>query len=224
MLSIETSVDMGSIAVWEAGELLEQASMPPGQRTAQSLAPTIAAKLAKHGWTPRNIGLVAVSVGPGSFTGLRIGVTTAKTFAYAVGAEVIGVSSIEAIAQRAGDEVNEVSVAIDAQRGDVYAGTCRRASDGIMALTAPVELIPAGQWLDGRAHDSHVTGPALRKLAERLPPGVTAVAPDLWSPVAESVGKVAWRRFEAGHRDDVWKLLPIYLRRSAAEEKWDARS
>ncbi|MEX0938341.1 MAG: tRNA (adenosine(37)-N6)-threonylcarbamoyltransferase complex dimerization subunit type 1 TsaB [Pirellulales bacterium] len=224
MLSIETSIDLGSVALWEAGEMLDQADMPPGQRTAQSLAPSVAALLAKRGWAPRDIRLVAVSIGPGSFTGLRIGVTTAKTFAYAVGAEVIGVSTIEAIAQRAAGDLVEVAVAMDAQRGDVFAGTCRRSGGGVMRLTGPVELVPAQPWLEGRPRGSYVTGPALRKLAERLPPGVTAVAPEFWSPVAESGGLVGWRRFEAGDRDDLWKLAPLYFRRSAAEEKWEARS
>ena len=80
--------------------LLAELSLDHTQRSAQSLAPAIEALLTQVGWLPRDVQLVAVSVGPGSFTGLRVGVTTAKVFAYAVGAEVLGIDTLEAHRRR----------------------------------------------------------------------------------------------------------------------------
>jgi hypothetical protein len=64
-----------------------------------------------------------------------------------------------------------------------------------------------------------VTGPALGRLRPRLPPGVVAATEACWQPTAETVGQFAWRMFQRGWRDDLWKLAPLYYRPSAAEEK-----
>src|SRR5688572_10548194 len=97
IIAIETSGRHGSLAVLSGGAedaLLQcEAVLGGDQRTAQSLAPALRDLLAEVKWPPPSIGLVAVVVGPGSFTGLRIGVTTAKAFAYAVGAEIVGVNT-----------------------------------------------------------------------------------------------------------------------------------
>ena len=77
-------------------------ALDPARRSARTLAPGIRHLLADAGWTPRDVALVAVSIGPGSFTGLRLGVMTAKAFAYAVGAPVLGIGTLEVIAAHAG--------------------------------------------------------------------------------------------------------------------------
>ncbi|HEX5471854.1 MAG TPA: tRNA (adenosine(37)-N6)-threonylcarbamoyltransferase complex dimerization subunit type 1 TsaB, partial [Lacipirellulaceae bacterium] len=98
ILAIETSGRHGSVATLggEVGEarLVGQLALTGDQRTAQSLAPAMQQLLAAAQWTPESLDLVAVTVGPGSFTGLRIGVTTAKAFAYAVGADIIRVNTL----------------------------------------------------------------------------------------------------------------------------------
>ena len=68
-----------------------------------------------------------------------------------------------------------------------------------------------------------VAGPGLVRLLDRLPPGVVAVDEEYWRPRAAVVGQLANRHYAEGQRDDLWKLVPHYYRRSAAEEKWDAR-
>ena len=98
ILALETSSSSGSIAVMEDDRVLGESAFDPGQRTAQSFAPAVRRQLEAVDWLPRDIQLVAVALGPGSFTGLRIGVTAAKTLAYAVGAEVIGANTLKVIA------------------------------------------------------------------------------------------------------------------------------
>ncbi|HBO44409.1 MAG TPA: tRNA (adenosine(37)-N6)-threonylcarbamoyltransferase complex dimerization subunit type 1 TsaB, partial [Planctomycetaceae bacterium] len=87
VLAIETTERVGTVALSEGDRLVVQRSLDAGQRSAQSLAPAVVQTLADAGWKPEDVELVAVTVGPGSFTGLRVGVTTAKTFAYGVGAQ-----------------------------------------------------------------------------------------------------------------------------------------
>lgn len=123
ILALETTDAQGSVALCVGGEILTSRRLETERRSAQTLAPTIQETLTEFGWAPQDVDAVAVAVGPGSFTGLRVGVATAKMFAWAVGAKIVGVDALEAIASEIGRLPNgeasgTVSVGIDAQRGD----------------------------------------------------------------------------------------------------------
>ncbi len=224
LLALETSGTAGSVAVLCDGNLLAQSSLAPGSGSAQSLAPAIASILQTVGWRPAEVRLVAVTQGPGSFTGLRIGVTTAKAFAYAVGAEVLGIDTLAVIAHQAPSEVQRVAVAIDAQRGDVVAAVYVRDASGWCVPQSPARLLAIDQWLATLAPEVPISGPVVRKLAGRLPSGVTALDESLWQPQASTVGRLAAREYAVGRRVDLWSLAPWYSRRSAAEERWEGRA
>jgi tRNA threonylcarbamoyladenosine biosynthesis protein TsaB len=224
LLALETSGTAGSVAVLSDGNLLAQSSLAPGSGSAQSLAPAIASILQTVGWRPTDVRLVAVTQGPGSFTGLRVGVTTAKAFAYAVGAEVLGIDTLAVIAHQAPGEVQRVSVAIDAQRGDVVTAVYVRDASGWLAPQAPACLLSVDHWLAGLAPDTPISGPVLRKLVGRLPSGVAVLDESFWQPQASTVGRLAARDYAAGRRNDLWSFAPFYSRRSAAEERWEGRA
>src|SRR5208337_2248427 len=112
ILALETSELTGSVAVAADGKVLAELQLDPQQRSAQWLAPAIRSLLERVGWQPREIGLIAVTIGPGSFTGLRVGVATAKILAYATGAQVLGIGTLEAIATAAPDGVVAISAAV----------------------------------------------------------------------------------------------------------------
>jgi tRNA threonylcarbamoyladenosine biosynthesis protein TsaB len=221
ILSIETTELTGSLAAAIDGKVLLEIDLDSDHRSAQSLAPGIKALLEQVGWRPSDVQLVAVTTGPGSFTGLRVGVTTAKVFAYAVGAETLGVDTLQAIALAAPAEVQTLSAAIDAQRGDVVAGHFRRRPDTWFEPIGPSQLLAIDAWLAGLSPGTFVSGPILKKLLGRLPPGTTALPPSYWRPTAGNVARLAAYLYAAGQRDDLWGLLPRYSRRAAAEEKWD---
>jgi len=229
ILALETSSQAGSVALLNCNvggvevsdSVLSQCLLSADRRSAQSLAPAMAQVLAEAGKRPADVGLVAVTIGPGSFTGLRVGVTTAKTFAYAAGCECLGVDTLEVIAAQVplGTPTSgELHAVLDAQRKELFLARFRW--DG----SVPVRLeenrtVPADQWLAGLAPGTTVTGPGIKRLIDRLPAGVVA-APELQrDPQAATVGRLAWRDYQAGRRDDLWKLAPKYLRVSAAEEK-----
>ena len=223
LLAIETTGLAGSVAALDDGNLLAELDLPPDQGSSQSLAPALGGLLATVGWRPKEVQAVAVVAGPGSFTGLRVGVTTAKTFAYAVRAEVLALDTLEVIAAAAPPEVTRLSVAVDAQRGQVVAADFVRASDGWMHPTGAAQLLDVEAWWAGLAPGSFVAGPVLRQLIERLPAQLVALDKEYWFAKAAAAGRLAARLFAAGQRDDLWGLVPRYSRPSAAEEKWQAK-
>lgn len=124
ILAIESSARECSVAALDgqSGAARLICELPvTGGRTAQALAPTIKNLLDSVDWSVAAIELVAVTVGPGSFTGLRIGVTTAKTLAYAVGAQVIGVNTLAVLADQVVNADRALWTVIDAQRQELFA-------------------------------------------------------------------------------------------------------
>jgi tRNA threonylcarbamoyladenosine biosynthesis protein TsaB len=223
ILALEATETIGSVAAMYDGSLLAEFELNPRQRSAQSLAPAVRSLLRHVGWHPAEVDLVAVTSGPGSFTGLRVGVTTAKAFAYAAGAEILGVDTLETIAGRAPGPVQILSAAIDAHRGEVVARSFQRDREDWPQPTGDARLLPIEAWLGGLPAGAVVTGPVLRKLADRVPAHLTVLDSQYWAPTAAAVARLAARLYAAGRRDDLWTLVPRYFRRSAAEEKRDQK-
>ncbi len=220
LLALETTERPGSVAAAENGRILCQIQLDPNQRTTQSIAWGVQQVLHDAGWHPQQVQLVTCCIGPGSFTGLRVGVTMAKTFAYCVGADVLGVDTLEVIAATMPEETPRFWVAMDAQRQQVVCAQFYRADNGFPQFQQPASLESIDAWLSQLPAGSVITGPALRKLADRLPPGIVAAPPQCWSPTAASLAQVAFHHYTAGRRDQVWTLQPRYIRPSYAEEKF----
>lgn len=223
VLAIETSGTKGGVAALAGREVLLELPLNPAQRGAQSLAPALAELLQQVGWQPRDVQLVGVSVGPGSFTSLRVGVTTAKTFAYAVSADILGISTLEIIAAQAEAPPERlIAAAIDAQRGDVYAAQYRRRGFCDYEVIQPPAIVSAADWLAGLTNEMLVTGPALEKVAAGLRGDQQVAAREAWYPKAPTVARLAAIKHGSGEREDVWGIVPLYLRKSAAEERSQA--
>lgn len=215
ILAIETSGWQGSLAAWQAGdsgELLHEVCLPEGTRSAQSLAPALKQLLDEVGWRASEIDAVAVALGPGSFTGLRVGVTAAKMLAFVAGCGVIGVSTLRVLADQAGLEDGPVWAAMDAQRGELFASRFERPADN-----PPVELISIETFLSKLQPGDRVTGPVTGKLT--LPADVTASPEETWQPLSSTVAQLAAPKALAGEFITPEELLPKYHRLSAAEEK-----
>jgi tRNA threonylcarbamoyladenosine biosynthesis protein TsaB len=219
LLALETSDFGGSIALYEDGELLNYTALEPSQRSARWLAPAVDQALREVRRQPHAIGLVAVTTGPGSFTGLRVGVTTAKTLAYAVGSPVVGVNTLEAIAQRVAMLQMPVWAVIDAQRQQVFAAKFRPDAAGSVP-EIPTGLYSIADLLARVEPQDVITGPGLSKLTDKLPTGVKVAEPELWPARAIEVGTVGLAAFARGQRDEAFSLVPEYFRPTAAEEAW----
>ena len=224
ILAIETVETTGSVALLDDDVLVAERQLDAKVRSAQSLAPGIADLLKEFHLRPTDVELVAVASGPGSFTGLRIGVTTAKVFAYATGGQVIGVGTMIAIASRVPADVPRFSVVLDAGRGELFVADFSRQEGGTLLGNQTTRLVGAERWIDELPPGTIVTGPGLVRWAQRIEPPATLIDRTLWAPTASAVGRVGWRNFADGGRTAVLELVPRYFRRTAAEEQWDRQS
>ncbi|MFC1671973.1 tRNA (adenosine(37)-N6)-threonylcarbamoyltransferase complex dimerization subunit type 1 TsaB [Planctomycetota bacterium] len=224
LLAIETSTGVGSVAVLdEDGGVRDQISFPEGTKHGISLVPSIRDILERAGWEPAGLDAVAVSIGPGSYTGLRVGLVSAKMLAAFGGADLVAVPSLDVIAYNADTAYEDVCVVEDARRDQVYAARyerqetlLRRISD--YAVVAPKEL------LGSLREDTILVGdgiPIVRAEAGGTP--VRVAAEEQWIPQAYVVAEIGTRLHAQGVRSDSYSTEPMYLRKVAAEEQWTAR-
>jgi tRNA threonylcarbamoyladenosine biosynthesis protein TsaB len=231
ILAFDTSGLYGSVALLDGPCLLAERILLTDRRSAQTLAPAIAELLASQHISAKQIRLVGTTIGPGSFTGLRVGITAAKAFAYAAGADVLGISTLESIAhgiqasQLGPDMTAEVHAILDAQRKELFLARFRstftiRDENKLIPLTRLTDdaIISIEDWLASLKPGTIVAGAGLDRLHDRLPSNVV-VDPQARQPNAAIIGHLAYRDYQSGRRDDLWKLAPLYLRPSYAEEK-----
>lgn len=224
ILAFETSGLLGSVALLEAaeGKLVStiERETPADQRTARSLLPTTHRLLSDHGWRPADVELVAVTTGPGSFTGLRIGVVAAKTFAYAVGAKLVGVHTLAALAYPIA--ASRVWTILDAQRQELFVANFPADASSDFRLEPTTSIVAIDDWLRCLQSNDVVTGPPLQKLRPLIPAGVAIAPEEAWRPSAEAVGRLGLIKFDRGELISPLELVPDYFRKSAAEEKAEA--
>ena len=223
ILAIDTSHAAGSVAADDGARICVKPLGPAGEH-ASLLAERLTEVAGALGWCLAEAELVAVVRGPGSFTGLRVGLATAKAIAWAGGLKLVGVSGFEIVARQtaaACDLQEKVAIAFDAGRGDVYAALAipdDTAATG-WSVTAG-ELLPASRWLESIPAGRQVSGPALELHAAAAEArGLTLAAGSAWRPSAGEAAAVAMLRADAGEFADPHTLLPEYSRPSYAEEK-----
>src|SRR5687767_14652006 len=156
-LILETSGRGARIGLARAGELRQRAELDAARRHAREMIPTVDAMLAAEVLRPSDLTGIVVSRGPGSYTGLRVGLATAKALAYATGCQLRAVDTFAAIAEQAPAEAQFVWVVADALQGQVYAQHFARRHDGwraegplhITTAGAFAAKLPIGEWLSG---------------------------------------------------------------------------
>lgn len=218
ILALETTEKYGSVALLDDDRLLFELDLPKERRSAQTLAPSIDTILRLAGAPAREIDVVAVVVGPGSFTGLRVGVATAKMFAYAVGAGAVALETHEVVAAEcfASDPtLKTLSVGVDAQRGDVVVRHFEKSRSSPDYSGDETRMMPVAQWFSEK---NRLSGPALERWFSKAPTSVPVVDERFWAPKASRAGQLAYEKWKSGETSDPWSLVPIYSRLSAAEE------
>jgi tRNA threonylcarbamoyladenosine biosynthesis protein TsaB len=228
VLALDTATPRAAVAVATAAGAIHVAQPDPQARHGRNLVPALRDLLREAGLTVRAIDVFAVGLGPGSYTGLRVGLTAAKVLAYAAGRPLVGFDSLEAVAANAPDEVPGVAVVADAQRGDVYAADFGRdAPGGRLVRRTPTAVVPLAEWAARLEPGTWVLGPAMEldRLRAALPASVHAPPPGdpAHAPAARQLLALALEVWQRGERLDPWFVEPLYLRRSAAEDQWERK-
>lgn len=224
ILAIETSGTAGSVAlVSSTGPVAETELPATGRRHARMLVPEIKLLLQRQAVQLSSLTGIAVSIGPGSFTGLRVGVVCAKTLAYALRIPIVAIDTFQAVAVRqAGITADEIAIIADALRGEVFVRNYRRNS-GSWQSSSSGEIVPLEDWLGKLPALVPVTGPGLSLLQGLQSLSHQLLPSELAHPRATEIGMLGREQLLAGELADPWLLEPHYIRRSAAEEKADNR-
>lgn len=213
VLILETSSRVGQMALAEGTAIVAKERLAEARRRASDLALVVDCLLHRQGWKARHLTAVVVGLGPGSYTGLRVGLASAKALAYAVRCEFLGVETFAAIARRAPAQADRVSVVADALQGKVF----HRSYRGGEPLGA-LEVVSAGDWLATLQKGAFVTGPAAGLFLDKVPDGVVIASETDRDPRPIELLETA-RQSPWAVTTDVWRAEPYYLRGSSAEEK-----
>ena len=233
IIALETSGRLGSVAVAQGPQLLHEQPFSARLRHAGELLPTMADLVQRAGWTPADLDQLYLSIGPGSFTGLRIAVAVAKTLSLAVPSlRVVAVPSLDVRAMQAHrahrPDLQNLAVAIDAKKRQVYAALYKSASDdgrafvpGLSRLTEPA-VLPPSELLAAAPRPLYVIGAGLEPYSDVFRGDDILLLEDEFSqPCAADVHRCGWRHALAGKFAQPESLEPCYLRRPEAVERWE---
>jgi tRNA threonylcarbamoyladenosine biosynthesis protein TsaB len=223
-LILETSSRIGQVAIAERNRLIAVRRLEEARRHARDLVPAVAGLLETCGCRPRDIAAVLVSHGPGSYTGLRVGIMSAKAFAYGTGCRLLAIDTFAAVALQAPSSANRLDVIADAQQEKVYVQRFGLAdANGVRLPETSLAIRRLSEWLKDRPEQVWVTGPGLHLYRDRLPAAVPCVSAESWDPRPESLLALGGLHHDRGDSDDLWSLEPLYARPSSAEEKWQQK-
>ncbi len=203
ILSVDTAHDFGSLALWSSQGLVEEMPLFAEDGFAHMLFGQIETLLNRHALRVQDLDAIAAATGPGSFTGLRVALATAKGLAEAAAIPAFGVSNLAALATFG--TTNCRAPFYDARRGDVYAA---KPDGNEVVLPYPDFLAAIPQDAELISFDFTVY-PAPHHLHTRAPRGLAA-----------AVASLAWQKFQCGEKPDPITLDANYVRRSDAELHW----
>lgn len=234
ILAIETTGKSGSVALSWRNEV-HALDLPTDVGSAQSLAPTIDRLFRETNCSPEYLVGIAVTEGPGSFTGLRVGITTAKVMGYALGIPVLGIDSLECMVEAyrhrcesAEHRPHSIWPMMEAYRGEWFGGCWSIDAQGHAACVCNSMVDTVEHWLESimaasKATPSCLLGSVVTKAWPRLEGIPGCRLESTMDPKAIDVLRLAQRRAKSDWIDPM-ALQPKYLRRSAAEEKATARA
>lgn len=227
-MAIETATPVSGAALVKSGRLLAEINIQTGNTHSERLMPQIENLFALGNVSPADLQAVAVSIGPGSFTGLRIGLTSAKTLAYAWNKPIVGVPTLEALAYGCPAGSGFTAAMLDAQKGRVYLALYQW-QNGRLSEVWPVKIVAAEQAFQDLADlpgPVMVCGEPMREYREMYTAGSGTVVPapePAVMPRAACVAFLGLELFQAGLAVSAAELNPLYVRRAEAEELWEKR-
>jgi len=238
ILAVETSGRTGSVAIATGQQLLAEATLSTHIRHSAEIFSAVHSLLSRFNRSPDQIQHIYISVGPGSFTGLRIAVTMAKTMHLANATKVVAVDTSDVIAANASDymeterkELKKIATILDAKRGQFFIAVYRNSRGRWIktlpdCLMTPMEFVQ--KFADTKSRKGCPTAEPIWLLGEGLTyytclfkaPGIEFLDSRYWCPRAAKVHLLGYEMACEGQFADPITLEPTYLRRTEAEEKW----
>ena len=222
-LAIETSGRIGSVALVESGRVVVEDEFPHGLQHAAEIIPRIDRLCREKGWKPADLRELYVSAGPGSFTGLRIGITLAKALAFATGAKIVAVPTVSVLVRNAPREAMHVMIVLDAKRDQIFTARFVRLHDE-WATVEPAHLDDLPSMLARAPRPIHLLGEGIPYHQKFIPSddaSVIITPAELWPARASAVAEEGLRLAIEGQFTEPDRLMPIYIRKPEAQEKWE---
>jgi tRNA threonylcarbamoyladenosine biosynthesis protein TsaB len=227
VLGVETATSQVGCALGGHEGVLASFHATRGRRHAEILTPAIAFICEQAEIELREVGVVAVDIGPGLFTGLRVGVATAKALAQALRVPMVGLSSLDLLAHRQRGTRRLIAAVIDARRGEVFSAFYRKVPGGLQrvsdAVVTRAEEVAAD--LEALGEECLLVGDGAVRYAAAFSGLKRAEAASLGDayPSAAALVELAQPRVQREEFVQPWELEPIYLRQADADPHWDRR-
>jgi tRNA threonylcarbamoyladenosine biosynthesis protein TsaB len=220
IIAVDTSTTSCSVAVVDKDSLLAEMTIIREQTHSKHLMGIIHTVIGFSGLAISAVDGFAVTSGPGTFTGLRIGISTVKGLAVASGKPIVGISSLDALAEQCACSGYLICPLIDARRGEVYFSRYR-FQDGILKKEIGEGVLPPDQAVRDINEPSLLVGSGALLyqdvLAETLGKWMYLALPSQHTIRASTVAQLSLRRFEKADTDDVGAFTPQYIRKSDAQ-------
>lgn len=225
VLCVDTATPQVGVSIGTEVDVMGQVRLTQGRRHVEQLAPAIRYLCDELGVTLDQLAAIGVDVGPGLFTGLRVGITTAKVMAHVLRIPVIGIPSLDLLAFAARYSDKLVVPVVDARRGEVFYAFYRSVPGGIQRISqyevsSPQDL---SYELMARGEDALVVGDGAR-LYEGCFNEVKRIelcSPYLAYPGPGALLELAVERYQREDFSTPWEIEPLYLRKSDAEINWE---
>ncbi|GAC1540918.1 MAG: tRNA (adenosine(37)-N6)-threonylcarbamoyltransferase complex dimerization subunit type 1 TsaB [Acidimicrobiales bacterium] len=227
VLGIESATPQVGCALGGHEGVLASFHCARGRRHAEVLTPAIEFTCAQAMIELGEVGVIAVDVGPGLFTGLRVGVATAKAMAQALRVPVIGFSSLDLLAYPVRSTRRLIVAVIDARRGEVFTAFYRHVPGGVMRVSEPTvtKAVDVAAELEARAEDALLVGDGALRYHEAFAglSHVEGASVGYAFPSAASLVELAQPKAQREEWVQPWELEPMYLRQADVDTGWNRR-
>ena len=230
VLSIDTSSPVLTVAIGDEAVIVDEVTLWLPRGHMAKLIPVIDGLLTSFGYTIDDVTHVVIGSGPGSYTGLRIGMVIARTLAQMLNVPILGIPSLDAIAYRNRETSGIICPIIDAKRAEVYAAFYRPNDDTVERFSGFHAIKPdeLAELIQIEGYERIVFAGDAVKLYREVIEGIlqerAEFAPEeAWWPTASDLIALAKPRLRSGDFDELYQLSPIYVRLSQAEEMWEQR-
>lgn len=228
ILGIESATDRVGCAIGGHEGVRALHEVTGGRKHAETLTPAIEFVCHQAGVALSELGCIAVDIGPGLFTGMRVGIATAKAMAHALRVPMVGISSLDLLAFPLRHTPRTIVAVIDARRGEIYHALYRQAPGGLQRITEPTvgSVEDLLGMLGVRRDDILLVGDGALRYRDQIAPELPKAAfADAWlaHPSAAPLVQLAHAQALREQFVNQWELAPLYLRAPDAEINWMTR-